>query len=312
MILITGATSFVGRAVIQRLACAECPIACLLRPSRREQTLPTGISACAVSASMHDLPALRTAMQKVTAIVHLSGEEDIDYNDKLQGHVEDTANLLAAAQEAGVRRIVYLSRLGADRSSAYPIYHTFGEVETMIRASDLDYTILQAPIVYGPGDHFTTTLVMLAKMIPLALPIPAAGMARFQPLGVADLSMCILRTLEQERLVRQTIPLGGPEHFTFEQMVTEVLTAANVQKRLLKTRVPFIEWEIAIAHALLPRNPTPYWWLDLLATGCATDLMTVPRHFDFEPVRLADNLDYLRQKRPWRRDFLRFILRRTT
>ncbi len=292
---------------MQRLVADGRPMACLLRPAQREQRLPPGIHVAIVSASMRDIPALRTAMQGVTAIVHLTGEEDIDYGDNLQSHVEDTANLLTAAEETGVRRIVYLSRLGADRASAYPIYRAVGDVEALIGNSGLDYTILQAPIIYGEGDQFTTTLVMLAKVIPFILPIPAAEKSRFQPLAVTDLATCVALALERDDLVRKTIPLGGPEHFTFEQLVLEVLKAAGVKKRLVSVRVPFVGWAIAISEALLPRNPTPYRWLDLLATGCATDLVTIPRHFGFEPGRLSSNLDYLRPPRPWRRDFWRYI-----
>jgi nucleoside-diphosphate-sugar epimerase len=120
MILITGATSFVGRAVVLRLAAEHRQVRCLLRPSRREQRLATGVLFSTVSASMGDLPALRTAMQDVTAIVHLTEEEDLRHEGTLRKHVEDTANLITAAREADVRRLIYVSRVGADRASAYP------------------------------------------------------------------------------------------------------------------------------------------------------------------------------------------------
>ena len=112
MILITGATSFVGRALVSRLAVEHHAVCCLLRPSQRRQRLATGILFSTVSASMNDLPALRTAMQDVTAIVHLTAEEDLDREGALGQHVDDTANLITAAQDAGVQRLIYLSRLG--------------------------------------------------------------------------------------------------------------------------------------------------------------------------------------------------------
>ena len=310
MLLITGATSFVGRAVVSRLAVERREVCCLLRPSRREQRLATGILFSTVSANMNDLPALRTAMQDVSAIVHLTGEEDLDHGGTLQSHVEDTANLIAAAQEAGVRRFIYLSRLGADRTSAYPLFHARGEAEAAVRESGLDYTILQSPIIYGPEDMSTNTLVMLAKAMPFLLPIPNAGQSRFQPLWVVDLTTCILATLERDDLIGQTIPLGGPEHFTFDQMVTQVLEAAGMRRRLVHVRMPMMQAAIALLDALLPRNPVPSWWLDLLTVGSAADLVTIPRHFGFQPHPFSQGLDYLRRKRPWRRDLTRFILDR--
>jgi uncharacterized protein YbjT (DUF2867 family) len=310
MILITGATGFVGRAVVRRLTGEEHGVSCLLRPSRREQRLATGVPFCTISAKMDDLPALRTAMQDVTAIVHMTGEEDLDREGTLRSHVEDTANLIMAAQETGVRRFIYLSRLGADRTSAYPVFRARGEAEAIVRQSGLDFTVLQAPLVYGPEDFSTNMLVMLAKMMPFVLPIPDAGRTRFQPLWIGDLTRCVLATLELDNLIGHTIPLGGPEHFTFEQMVTEILTAAGIRRRLVVIRMPLMQWAVAVSEALLPRSPFPFWWLDLLTVGDATDLVTTPRHFNFEPARFADSLAYLRQKRPWRRDLLRFVIGR--
>lgn len=310
MILITGATSFVGRAVVARLAAEHREVRCLLRPSPREQRLATGIPFSTVSASMGDLPALRTSMQDVTAIVHLSGEEDLDRGETLRSHVEDTINLINAAQETSVRRFIYLSRLGANRTSAYPLFRAKGEAEAAVRESGLDSTILQAPLVYGPDDVSTNVLVMLAKMTPFVLPIPGAGLSRFQPLWVVDLATCIVATLERDVLIGQTIPLGGPEHFTFEQIVAQVLAAAGMRRRLIHVRMPLVHGAIMLGDALLPYNPVPVWWLDLLNVGGATELGTIPHHYGFEPCRFSQCLDHLRHKRPWRRDLVRFVLGR--
>lgn len=310
MILITGATSFVGRAVVLRLAAEQRQVRCLLRPSRREQRLATGVPFSTVSASMSDLPALRTAMQGVTAIVHLAEEEDLGHERALRKHVEHTANLITAAREADVRRLIYVSRLGADRASAYPLFRATGGAETAVSESGLDTTILQAPIVYGPEDVFANVLVMLAKAIPLVLPIPDPGLSRFQPLWVVDLTTCILATLDRDEFIGQTIALGGPEHFTFEQMVAQVLAAAGLRRRLMRVRMPLMQGAIALSDALLPRTPTPPWWLDLLTVGSATELGAIPRRFGFEPCRFSQCLDYLRRKRPWRRDMIHLILDR--
>jgi len=310
MILVTGATGFVGRAVVRRLVVEGHQVCCLLRPSRREQRLPTDILFTSVSASMDDLPALRAAMQGVTAVVHLAGEADLVQAGGLYGHAEDTANLIEAMQEAGVRRFIYLSRLGADRVSAYPLFRALGEAEAIVRESELDTTILQATVTYGPEDAFTNVLAMLAKVFPLVLPIPDSGQSRFQPLWIVDLVQCIVDTLERDDLIGKTIPIGGPEHFTFEQLVAEVLAALGVRRRLARVRLPLMRGAIALCEALLPRVPTPPWWLDLLTVGSATDLVVVQRHFGFDPCRFAECLDYLRRKRPWRRDLVRFVVHR--
>ncbi|MGD8969149.1 MAG: NAD(P)H-binding protein, partial [Anaerolineae bacterium] len=214
MILVTSPTSFIGRAVVRRLAVEQRSTRCLLQPSRHEQRLPTGVTFSIASASFTDIPDLRAAMQGVTTVVHLArGEERLE-EQRLQDQPTQTANLLRAAQEAGVTRFIYLSRLGATPASAYPLFRVKGESEVEIQQSGLDYTIFRSAVVYGADDAFTTRVVMLAKMCPLLLPIPDAGMARFQPLWVEDLAKCIVATIDRNDLIGRTVALGGPEHYT--------------------------------------------------------------------------------------------------
>jgi len=309
MILVTEATDFKGRAVVRHLVTEQYEARCILQPSQHEQKLPSGVPFSTISAQMDDLPSLRAAMQDVTAIIH-TFEEDEELGYRLEDHIATTTNLIAAAQEADVRRFIYLSRLGADRTSAYPLFLASGKAEAIVRESGLNYTILQPCLTVGPGDPFTPMLVMLAKFFPFILPIPESGQTCFQPLCVHDLAKCAVATLKRGTMIGQTIPVGGPEHFTFEQLVTEVLAAAGLKRRLLRLRVPFIQWMAALANALLPHDPIPLWWFDLLAVGSTSDLLSIPRHFDFEARRISECLSHLQSKRPWRRDFIRGTITR--
>ena len=170
MILVTGATSIIGRAIVRQLA-SDCLYAlCLLRPEFGEQHLASGIPLSAVSADLGDPPALRAAMQHVSCVIHVIGEERFGSIGAFVEHTQGTANVIEAMQDAGVSRLVHLSRLGADCSSAYAYLRIRGEAERLVRLSGLDYTILQAPLAYGPDDVSTTVLAMVAKLVPLVLP----------------------------------------------------------------------------------------------------------------------------------------------
>ncbi len=308
MILITGATNFIGRAVARHLADVAYDICCLLQPSRREQNLPSSISFITVSADFSDPPALRAAMQNATAVIHVAREQDFDQEGQLSDHVGRVEQLVRAMQETGVSRLIYLSRLNAERSSAYPLLRAKGQAEAIIEESGLDYTIMRSSVVYGAEDAFTNVLVMGAKVLPLVLPIPDAGRSRFQPLWVGDLARCIMETLERDDLIGETIPLGGAEHFTMEQMIAEILRVAGMRRLMLHLRIPLIKAAIGFFNTFLVRNPTPRWWLDIIAVGSATSLGAIPRRFNFEPCQFADCLSYLKEKRPWRRDFFRFVM----
>jgi uncharacterized protein YbjT (DUF2867 family) len=308
LILVTDSTGFVGRNLVSRLATEGRPIRCLLRPSRHVQQLPKSVRFSAVSASLSDPPALRTAMQDVTEVIHLLGEEDPDQQRRIPEHGADTRNLIEAAQEVGIRRIVYVSRLGADRASAYTLFRARGEAEWAVRESGMQATVVRSAISYGRDDAFTNVLALLARATPVFLPVPHAGLSRFQPIWVDDLVRCIVEALDRSDLIGQTIPVGGPDHFTFDQIVTLVLDAAHIQRRLLHVRMPLMGFAMRLANLLLPRNPTPRWWLDLLAAGSATDLTATMRTFSFKPQPFAQSLGYLAEKQHWRRDLLRYVL----
>jgi len=310
MILVTGATNFVGRSVVRQLAKEGYKICCLVETSQFEQQLPTDVTFSIVSASLRDASALRETMKGVDVVIHMTREEDRPQERTLLDHVEGTKNLLEATQDAGVSRFIYLSRLGATPASAYPLFRCKGEAEIAIAESGLDHTNFRSAVIYSPEDVFTTRLVMLAKMCPLMLPIPDVGMARFQPLAVEDLARCIVATIDRDDLIGRMIPLGGPEHFTFEQMMRRVLEAAGMRRHLVHVQMPLMRTGAEILEALLARSPTPDWWLDLAAVGSATDLGTIPKHFGFEPCRFAQCLTYLRRSRPWRRAFIRHVLGR--
>lgn len=310
MILIAGATNFVGRAVARQLAAQDREIRCLVQPSRYQQHLPTDLSFSTISASLTDLPALRTAMQDVTVVLHLTREEDDPQVRQLESHVEGTANLLEAARVAGVTRFIYLSRLGATPASAYPLFRVKGEAEVKIDESGFDYTTVRTAVVYGEDDAFTTRLVMLAKMCPLLLPVPDVGMVRFQPLWVEDLARSIVAAIDREDLIGRMITVGGPEHYTIEQMIRRVLEAAGMRRHLLHISMPVMRGGSDFLGSLFARNPAPGWWLDLAAAGSATELGTIPKHFGFEPCQFARCLSYLRRRRRWRRQFIRHILGR--
>ena len=72
MILVTGATGFIGKRVVARLAGAGHDVRCLVRPANKERTLPPGVQVHLAAGDLADPPALRVALHRVDAIIHLA------------------------------------------------------------------------------------------------------------------------------------------------------------------------------------------------------------------------------------------------
>ena len=174
MILITGATGFIGRTLVRQLSSIGYPLRALIRPSPRSPRLPKGVPVEVAVVSLSDKRGLRAAMGDVDTIFHLASAENQGSRGDLQSaDIQGTENIVEAAADAGVDRIVYVSHLGAARASGYPAIKAKGIAEEYIRNGKVPYTILRTSLVYGPEDHFTNNLNRMLRYAPGIFPIPA-------------------------------------------------------------------------------------------------------------------------------------------
>ncbi|MEE8120487.1 MAG: NAD(P)H-binding protein [Anaerolineales bacterium] len=305
MLLVTGGTTFIGRAVLRNLSTYGYSIRTLLEPSIESPMLPPGVSVDVALSSLDDERGVRAAMVDVSAVVHLAGTGlDRSFDDPEIVDAEGTRVLVDAAEEAGVERFIYQSTLGADPASAYPQIRAKAIAENYIRNSSLHYTILRSAVLFGSDDRFTTSLAMLMAGSVLFFPIPGDGSTVLQPLWVEDLATCIGWSLDEEETKGGTFELGGPEYFTFRQVVTMVMRAASIMRIIIPTRPPYLRGVAWLMERTLRYSPTSTNFLDYLAVNRTTDLDTLPRLFGLAPTRMEDRLDYLREKN-WGWELLR-------
>ena len=305
MVLITGTTGFVGRALLRQLLREGRELCCLIRPSGRDPCLPSGKIHVATS-TLHDLSSLRVAMQGVDTVIHLVGAwRDRGADSAEWVNRQGTANVVEAALEAGVRRFVYLSHIHADRNSAYALLRSKGAAEEIIRSSGLRYTILRSSLIFGPDDHFTTVLAMLLKVIPVVFPLVGEGKTRFQPIHVDDAARCLAGCLDAYHLVDTVLRIGGPQHLSYAEVLDAVMEVMRVRRVRVRVRLPAVRTLARVSNLFFPYPPVGNAQIDLFAIDNTTDLGNVPRNFDFEPQRFAASIDYLRRK-GWRRAFLRY------
>lgn len=302
MVLVTGATGFVGRAVIRRLAGAGLPVRTLIKPSRESPKIPTGIPVEVAISNLSDKRGVRAALVGVDSIVHLAGAEQQGSPAALQAvDVQGTQVLSMAAKQAGVQRLIYLSHLGAEPASAFPLLRAKAEAEAHIRKSGAPHTILRSSPVYGERDHFTTALAKLLAVTPLVFPLPSNGKTVLQPLWVEDLATCVLWTLEEPALVGSTLELGGPEFFSLSEIVEMVMQAAGSRRWIVSASPMTLRAVTWLVNRALPRPPVTPFWLDYLASSKTAGLDALPRQFGLKPALMEDQLGYLHGRRwGWR------------
>jgi NADH dehydrogenase len=253
MILVTGGTGFVGKALVRHLTEAGFPVRLLIRPSKRSPDLPKGTPVEVAVCNLTDVRGLRSAMMGVDIVYHLAGVEWHGAHASLMKvDIQGSQAVSLAAAEAGVKRFIYLSHIGADRGSAFPVLKAKAIAEENIRRSGITYTILRSALVYGMNDHFTSGLASILNAFPFFFFVPEDGTTLLQPIWVEDLATCMVWTLDNDLTADQTYSIGGPEYLTFNHIVQSIMERINLRRKLVHVFPPYLRALTVLLESMFP------------------------------------------------------------
>ncbi len=196
-VAITGATGFVGQAVLDEAARRGLPVRAL---ARREMPARPGVDW--VRGDLHDEAALARLASGAAAVLHVAGV--VSSHDKAGfhvGNVEGTAHVIAAARHAEVKRLVAVSSLSAREPGLSDYGHSKSIAEDLVKVSGLDWTIVRPPAIYGPRDTDIFEMFRAAQWG--LVPMPPAGRASW--IHVDDLARLLLDCLDGGEAARQAV-----------------------------------------------------------------------------------------------------------
>lgn len=281
MILITGATGFVGRHLAARLAEAGLPVRGAAR--HRSDRLPAAIDF--VQADLTQPETLPAALEAVTTIIHAAAIT-ADNKEPYRGayrrvNAEGTANLVAAAKTAGVRRMIVMSGLGTRPAPAGTYLATRWAMEEAVRHSGISHLFLQPSILFGSGAPFVSALSGLIRTSPV-VPVIGSGALLMQPLWIQDLATCVVKALDRPDL-EGAIALGGGEQLTFRDLLKSLCSALGRRRLILPLPIPIARIQARLMTAVLSDPPLTPAALELFDFPNVTDLDSVERNFGFQP-----------------------------
>jgi uncharacterized protein YbjT (DUF2867 family) len=305
VVLVTGGTGFIGRSLIPQLIAAGHHVRTLIRPSQQTPNLPKGIPVEAIVAGLNDERGLRAAMVGVDTVIHLAGAEwKGAYASLLEIDIEGTRTISRVAAEANIDRLLYVSHLGADRASAFPVMKAKAIAEEYIRRSGIDYTIFRTAVVFGPNDGFTTGLGFVMKIVPFLFLMPGDGQALLQPIWIDDLVTCMTWALEDSGTRNQLYEIGGGEYLTMNQIVGIFNETLGINRAIIHVSQPYLRGLTVFLESIFPGFPISVFWLDYLAANRTCSLDTLPRVFHLMPARFSTSmLTYLHEVN-WRKIIL--------
>lgn len=262
VVTVFGGSGFIGRHLIRHLA----PDGAILRVAVRDPDAALFLKTAGdqgqivpIGADITDPALVAAAVDGADAVVNLVGIlSEWGRRTFQRFHVEGAANVAQAVAAAGVKRLVHMSALGADPDSPAIYARTKAAGEQAVRAAFPEATIFRPSVVFGPEDKFFNMFAAMARIAPVlpvfgCPPLPRVqlfeeghfvsvdlygdGGTRFQPVYVGDVAEAIRRALTDPAATGKTYELGGPQVYTFKEIMEFVLQ--ETRRRRLLAPVPF-------------------------------------------------------------------------
>ena len=292
LVLVTGATGFLGRRVVSELLARHHQVRCLVHSPGGERLLD-GLDVDVHYGNVLDAESISQAMYDVQSVVHLVGIIRARRGLTFDGvHRQGTANVSDAARAGGAREVIYVSALGATSNPAYPYLHSKYQGELRVINSGVAYTILRPSVIFGPGDEFMTALAGLVRMGPV-VPVIGSGRNRMQPIAVEDVARCVVDSVGNSLVKGKALELGGAQRLSYNDLLDEVALAMG--KRIRRVHIPtLVAWPmIAVMQSLMPRVPVTTGQLRMLGIRNVAEGRDIEESFGFTPKALRGNIDYV-------------------
>ena len=259
MILLTGATGTVGKALLPMLIEDGQELRALVRDPRG-----LGRHRVDVRITLGDLAQIgdpvirRQALRGVDTVIHLAAA----IRDQPGARVEElnglaTARLLRGAEEAGVERFIFFSALGATEFQRTRFFRAKALAEHAVAQSPLQTTVFAPSIVYDRDDPWVTLMRRLA-LLP-ALPISGSGKAAFQPIWSQDVGRCVMAELERADPNDGRYELAGPQRLTYEQMGRVIAASVGRSRPVVKIPLNLVRLGLQVVRRIAGNAAFATW-----------------------------------------------------
>src|SRR5580704_5618553 len=290
MIIITGATGFVGEEVVKQARAAGHPVRAIVRDPQRASWLVERYGVELFHGNVLYAPSIEGAMQDAKCVIHLVGIiHERKENTFERVHVQATKHVIDEAKKAGVKRFVHMSALGTRESARSRYQQTKWAGEDCVRKSGLAWTIFRPSFIYGPKDKAINTLAKLVQRLPF-VPVLGSGDTKIQPISVANVARAFVGAIRNDESINQVYDLCGPEAFTWNELYDKLQKILGTRKPKCHLPLPIARVQASLFEKILPNPPFTRDQLLMLQEDNIGDPKPAERAFLLEQESFEDGV----------------------
>jgi len=290
MILITGANGFVGSALCREARRRGVPYRALAREGSGTSLLPVDAEVVRGDfGSRADMDRI-LGSEPFDTVIHAAavvsnGRPNLERAWRV--NVEGTASLQAVASGRGVRRWVQISSMSAHPASRSIYGATKLACDGVVRSGPIPWTILRPSLIYGSQErgifHRMRSLIRSLPVVPLL----GSGREPMRPVHVDDVAAAAFACLDRPATIGATYCLGGPEDWTFRDVVERLARGENRSPLLVPIPMPLCRLAAVAGEVLLENTPVSTDNLDGITSAQPVDIEPARRELGFDPRPFA-------------------------
>lgn len=233
LILVTGATGYVGGRLVPRLLEAGYRVRCLARDPKRLEGRRWRDRVEVAAGDALAPGALAEAMRGVSVAYYLihgmqGGQDHADRD------LQAARNFAAAAEEAGIERIIYLGELVDPTANLSPYLRARHETGYMLRYGKVPVTEFRAGMIVGSGSALFEMIRYIGERQPVFV-CPAWYFSQAQPIAIRDALAYLIAALDAPESVGRVIEIGGPSRLTYADMLLRYANERGLKRVLVRT-----------------------------------------------------------------------------
>jgi uncharacterized protein YbjT (DUF2867 family) len=235
LILVTGATGYIGGRLVPRLLEAGYRVRCLVRDAERLQGRPWSEQVEVIEGDALRPETLPPAMEGVAAAYYLihSLSDTADFHER---DMVVARSFGQAARDAGVQRVIYLGGLGDPEADLSEHLRSRQQTGDALREAGVPVTEFRAAIIVGSGSLSFEMIRYLTELLPVMI-CPKWVYTRVQPIAIDDVLSYMVAALAQPASAGRVIEIGGADVLAYADMMLGYARARGLRRKLIPVPV---------------------------------------------------------------------------